>query len=136
MSDPHSSHGRSNLIRELAYQENAAFVANLDRISMDELRRAFAPMFDRAAHAVEAAGYAQDDSVVVRLIRCRHQSGSERCGVSGDEWTAEADSLSDQERLISRIRLAAREAGIEAQAEGDIIISGLRVEAFIERWEG
>lgn len=93
-------------------------------------------MFDRAAHAVEGAGYAQDDSVVVRKVRCRHQSGSERCGVSGDEWFAEADSLSDRERLISRIRQAARESGVEAQADGDTIISGLRVEAFIERWAG
>lgn len=136
MSDPQPSHGRSNLIRELAYQEDAAFVANLDRISMDELRRAFAPMFDRAAHAVEAAGYAQDDSVVVRKVRCRHQSGSERSAVSGDEWFVEAESLSDQERLNSRIRLAARESGVEALADGDIIVSGLRVEAFIERWAG
>lgn len=116
------------LLRRRLYEEDLCWQADLQTISLDELRRAFGAMFDRAACVVEGAGFALDDSIVQRFIRCR------RRGIGG-EWRAEAESLTDRERLIAAVLKAGREAGLSVEDAGDIDVVGLQVDAMVERWE-
>src|SRR5262245_33936406 len=103
--------------RERVFSDECAFEVALDSICLEALRRAIAPWFDRAAHAVEAAGYAQDDSLVDRYLICRD--------CEGHTWTAAIESLSDAERLRSGVIKAAPHA-----TGGQYGASGLRILAF------
>jgi hypothetical protein len=93
-------------------------------LDLEKLRRCFAELFDRAAHAVQLAGYEQDDAVLERSLMVR------RAG--GEEVVVRADWLLDRERLVRQIM-----AGLEDRSCGPLDVSevqivGARVEAVLE----
>ena len=88
-------------------------VADLD---IDTVRRTFAPLFDRAAHAVQLAGYEQDDALIDRSLTCRTN------GI-GDVQIP-ADSLGDVRRLRRDIRRA-----VDAAAGREIPASAVKLVA-------
>ena len=96
-------------------------VADLD---LDRLRRCFAELFDRAAHAVQLAGYEQDDAVLERFLVVR--------SALGEEVAARADCLADRERLLNHTTAAVEaESGASADTH-ELTIVGLRVVAVVE----
>lgn len=93
-------------------------------LNLDDLRRSFAPTFDQAAHAIQLAGFEQDDGVINRWLVCR---------VNGREPEVIAESLADTDRFRQTLL-----AGLEAQLgvavnANEVAIVGLRVDAVLER---
>lgn len=93
----------SQPVRSKLFEETVSVTWSLSEIDLDALRRGFAPPFDRAAHAVQLAGFEQDDAVIERYLRCR----------VGDRPPVDipADSMSDRSRMIEDVVLALRGAG-------------------------
>ena len=110
--------------RRVVHTETLPIEMTLGGVDLDRLRRGFAELFDRAAHAVQFAGYEQDDAVLERFLVVR--------SALGEEVAARADWLTDRERLLSRTRVA---VGAESGASADmheLTIVGLRVVAVVE----
>ncbi len=81
--------------REVVYNETLPMEMAAAALDLERLRRGFAELFDRAAQAVQLAGYEQDDAVFERYLVLRTADGAD---ISiGAEW------LADRERLIGDI---------------------------------
>ncbi len=100
----------SQPVRSKLFEETVSVTWPLSEIDLDALRRGFARPFDRAAHAVQLAGFEQDDAVIERYLRCR----------VGDRPPVDvpADSLSDRSRMIENIVTALRRVGHIGDIEG------------------
>ena len=95
-------------------------------LNLDDLRRSFAELFDQAAHAIQLAGYEQDDGIINRWLVCR---------VGERELKVPADTLADADRF-RRALLAEVEAQLCVAVDRDeVAIIGLRVDAILECWE-
>ncbi|MCH7596424.1 MAG: hypothetical protein IID35_07680 [Planctomycetes bacterium] len=147
----------SQPVRSKLFEETVSVTWPLSEIDLDALRRGFAPPFDRAAHAVQLAGFEQDDAVIERYLCCR----------VGDRPPVDvpADSMSDRSRMIEDVVTALRHVGhvggrgdatdgygwttrptpADAQTDSqvdrqagvqadDVTIVGLRVVAIRESW--
>ncbi|MFH1111398.1 MAG: hypothetical protein V1790_19700 [Planctomycetota bacterium] len=106
------------------YVETVPIEMRVDGLDLDRLRRGFAELFDRAAHAVQLAGHEQDDAVLERFLIVRSAGGA--------DIVVRADWLADRERLVRQIG-----AGLEDRSRGpvdvsDVQIVGARVEAMLE----
>ncbi len=90
-------------VRSKLFEETVPVAWPLSEIDLESLRRSFAPPFDRAAHAVQLAGFEQVDAVIERYLVCR----------VGDRPPVDipADSLSDRSRMIEHIVSTLRSAG-------------------------
>ena len=103
--------------RQVVYNETLPMEMSVAALDLDRLRRGFAELFDRAAQAVQLAGYEQDDAVFERYVRVWTADGAE---VSiGAEW------LADRERLIGDIAAVGGELS-------RVAITGIGVEAVVE----
>jgi hypothetical protein len=110
--------------RRVVYAETVPIEMRVGDLDLDRLRRGFAELFDRAAQAVQLAGYEQDDAVLERFLIVR--------SAGGEEIVVRADWLADRERLVRQIA-----AGLEDRSRGpvdvaDVQIVGARVEAVVE----
>jgi len=81
--------------RQVVYNETLPLVMSAAALDLERLRRGFAELFDRAAQAVQLAGYDQDDAVFERYLIVRTADGA--------EVTIKADWLADRERLIGHL---------------------------------
>ena len=105
----------SQPVRSKLFEETVSVTWPLSEIDLDALRRGFAPPFDRAAHAVQLAGFEQDDAVIERYLRCR----------VGDRPPVDvpADSLSDRSRMIENVVTTLRRVG-HVGGGGDVARAG------------
>lgn len=110
-------------------------------MNLDSLRRAFMPLFDRAALAVEKAGFAPDDAVIERTVRCAAHCSSggshatpapARSIAEVHEWAAPADSLSDPARLFEVVMGHAGQERSTLDSK-TVAITSLGVRAVLER---
>jgi len=79
----------------MVYDETLPMEMSARALDLARLRRGFAELFDRAAQAVQLAGYEQDDAVLERYLLVRAADGAEV--VVSAEW------LADRERLIGHL---------------------------------
>ena len=112
--------------RELLYSETLPIDEVAAELDLAELRRRFAPMFDRAARAVQLAGYEQDDTVVARVLVCR----------AGEQGRVEvpAEFLADRARLLGVVTRAVTASVGRPVAASAVQLIGLKVSAYRERW--
>ncbi len=82
-------------MRQVVYVETAPIEMRVDDLDLDRLRRGFAELFDRAAHAIQLAGHKQDDAVLERFLIVR--------SAGGEEIAVRADWLADRERLADHV---------------------------------
>ena len=109
--------------RHVVFDETVAMEMSAAALDLDCLRKGFAELFDRAARAVQLAGYEQDDAVFERYLLVRTADGA--------EVTIEANWLADRERLIRHIVESLRGfPGVEMDFLG-VSIVGVRVEAVV-----
>ena len=106
------------------YTETLPVEFSLNDLDLDVLRRRFAEVFDRAAHAVQLAGFEQDDAIIERYVICRL---GERT-----ELAVTAESLSDRERLSRHVTETIRLRTGPSTVQSDVRIVGLKVEARID----
>jgi hypothetical protein len=110
--------------RQIIYDETLPLEMTAAALELDRLRKGFAELFDRAAQAVQLAGYEQDDAVLERYLIVRTADGTEV--TIGAEW------LADRERLIGYIVESLHGfPGIDMDFLGVSII-GIRVKAVVE----
>ncbi len=121
--------------RHLLYAESTPFVCPLEHLNLARLRLAFAPLFERAARAVQLAGFEQDDAIIDRYLTCRDDRV---CSVTPCGWRTRrsltpggwrekavlAEWLSHRERLIRAVCSA-----FDATSAEGIRLTGLKVEA-------
>ena len=81
--------------RQVVYNETLPVKMAAAALDLERLRRGFAELFDRAAHAVQLAGYEQDDAVLERYLVVRVAEGA--------EVSIRADWLADRERLVDHV---------------------------------
>jgi len=135
--------------RQVEYNETLSMEMSAAALDLERLRRGFAELFDRAAQAVQLAGYEQDDAVFERYLLVRTADGA--------EVTITAEWLADRERLIGHIAGSLYKGHRHEATEGeritnyelqitraetqkrasdvdlaDVLIIGIRVEAVIE----
>ncbi len=110
--------------RMFVYNESLPLEMAVDRLDLERLRRGFAELFDRAAQAVQLAGYEQDDAVVERYMLVRTAEGAETSIV--------ADWLADRERLVSHVHSELHRAFGDGCNPSDVQVVGVRVVAFLE----
>ena len=110
--------------RRVVYAETVPIEMRVDDLDLDRLRRGFAELFDRAAHAVQLAGYEQDDAVLERFLIVR--------SAYGEEVVVRADWLADRERLIRQIAAELEDRSRGPLDVSDVQIVGARVEAMLE----
>jgi hypothetical protein len=112
--------------RQVVYNETLPMEMAAAALDLERLRMGFAELFDRAAQAVQLAGYEQDDAVFERYLLVRTAEGAE---VSiGAEW------LADRERLIGHIAESLDRSVRGVDLSGACII-GIRVEAVVDSGE-
>ena len=112
--------------RQVVYDETLPIEMAAAELDLERLRRGFAELFDRAAQAVQLAGYEQDDVVLERFLIVRT--------VCGEEMTLSAEWLSDRERLVQHLVRECR--GIIGQRLdfSDVRVIGLRIAAGRDEW--
>ena len=115
-----------NLTRKSLFRERLPIEQRLTNTDLDDLRQRFMPLFDRAAQAIQVAGYEQDDGVIVRRLVCDTNGGFEH--------VIEADALGDADRFVARITHAVSTVAGRSLEPADITITALEVETFLERW--
>jgi len=96
--------------RRVVFAETIPIEMRVDDLDLGRLRRGFAELFDRAAHAVQLAGYEQDDAVLERFLIVR--------SAYGEEVVVRADWLEDRSRGPLDV--------------SEVQIVGARVEAVLE----
>jgi len=116
----------NRLHRESIYSEilDVDFLAT--DIDLDRLRRDLAGPFDRAAHAVQIAGYEQDDAVIERELLCRLDGG--------EAVRIPVGPLADRDAFMAHFLGAVSSKLDRPTSAEQIRIIGLRVEAILERW--
>jgi len=112
--------------RQVVYHETLAMEMSAAALDLERLRRGFAELFDRAARAVQLAGYEQDDAVFERYLFVRTAEGAE--ALIGAEW------LADRGRLVRHIAesLVGCVTGVDLSG---VCIKGIRVEAVVDSGE-
>jgi hypothetical protein len=110
--------------RRVVYAETVPIEMRVDDLDLDRLRRGFAELFDRAAHAVQLAGYEQDDAVLERflIVRC----------AGGEEIVVRADWLADRERLAEHIASELERAVDGTWTPSDVQLTKIKVVAVLE----
>ncbi len=93
-------------------------------IDLDLIQRAFGALLDRAALAVESAGYSLDDSITERFIRIRASNG--------DSVEVEAGFLSDRARFEAQCRDILRQADLADLASGACVLEEIIVRTCLE----
>lgn len=110
------------------HNESLPMAMAVDALDLERLRRGFAELFDRAAQAVQLAGYEQDDAVLQRYLVVR--------AGGGEEFSVKAEWLADGERLIRHIaeetQKAKTQKRVSALERTEVSIIGIRVEAVVE----
>jgi hypothetical protein len=114
--------------RQVVYNEKLPLEMAAAALDLERLRRGFAELFDRAAQAVQLAGYEQDDAAFERYLLVRTADGA--------EVSTKAEWLADRERLIGHIAEETQKAKTQKRASdvdlADVLIIGIRVEAVVE----
>jgi len=112
--------------RESIYSEDVDVDLPADTVDLDHLRRALVGPFDRAAHAVQIAGYEQDDAVIERELLCRiDEVETVRIPVG---------PLADGDAFAAHLLRVAASKVDHPVAIKQVRIIGLCVEAILERW--
>ena len=112
--------------RQVVYNESLPMEMVAAELDLERLRGGFAELFDRAARAVQLAGYEQDDAVFERYLIVRT---AERAEVSiGAEW------LADRGRLVRHLA-ESLDGGVTGVDLSGVCIKGIRVEAVVDRGE-
>lgn len=109
--------------RQVVYNETLPMEMSAAALDLARLRRGFAELFDRAAHAVQLAGYEQDDALFERHLLVRTADGA--------EVAVRADWLADRERLIGHLaeNLGHSVTSVDLSC---VSIIGIGVEAVVE----
>ncbi len=110
--------------RRVVYAETVPIEMRVDDLDLDRLRRGFAELFDRAAHAVQLAGYEQDDAVLERFLIVR--------SAGGEEVVVRADWLADRERLADHVVSKLNEAIGGTRKPSDAQLIKIKVVAVLE----
>ena len=110
--------------RRVVYDETVPIEMRVDGHDLDRLRRGFAELFDRAAHAVQLAGYEQDDAVLERFLIVR--------SAYGEEVVVRADWLADRERLVDQVASELGRAIGGTWKPSDIQLIKIKVVAVLE----
>ena len=113
--------------RQIVYNETLPVEVSAAAIDLERLRKGFAELFDRAAQAVQLAGYEQDDALFERYLVLRTAEGA--------EVTIEAEWLADRERLIRHIAEGVRGSNAVGVDLSCVSIIAVRVEAVVETGE-
>jgi len=115
----------TELIRETLFDQTKDYVDCLAKLDFDRLREAMLPLFEAAAHAVQVAGYEQDDAVIDRFVVCH---------VKDDEITILADHFSTKAFFTASVSNQLIQQSFDTTNEQDVEIVSLRVTATLERW--
>ncbi len=115
----------AELIRETLFDQTKDHSDRLATLDFDRLRQEMSVLFESAAHAVQVAGYEQDDAVIDRFVECR---------VSGENFTILADHFSTQELFKNSVSHQLNQQHARDFDEADVEITSLRVTAILERW--
>jgi len=110
--------------RTVIHEETVPCNVPLDELDLDWLRRQFSALFDRAAGAVNRAGYDLDDVIVERFVTTSAEN-RERLHTA-------PHSLSDSDRFVREITAALR-----GQANANPVnpkIVGHSVRVTLEQW--
>lgn len=123
---PPPPHRAGPIRRDILFDESRPIRAPLAGLDIEALRRTFAALGERAALAVSAAGFDQDDVVLDRLMRC-HADDTLEAELPAD-WLADAGRLAGA--IIAALATTAqRPIPIEVAT-----IESVRVRAVLERW--
>ncbi len=120
----HSRRRAETLTRTPLFEETVPVTFALDDVDLDLLRRRFAGLFDRAAHAVQLTGDEQDDAVIERHLVCR-VAGAEPFRVS-------AEFLATRAALVRHVVDAVGTRTKRSLQPNEIQIEGLGVVAVRE----
>lgn len=112
--------------RTLLYKETVEAGFRVDGVEVERLRYLFAPLFDRAAQAVQRAGHDQDDCIIDRFLICRMGTGN--------SWQAPVESLGERGRLLMRLMASAEHVAGHGCEASDVQVVGLCVTATLEQW--
>jgi len=107
------------------FDESQPVNVALDEVTLDDLRRAFSGLFDRAVRAVQAAGFDQDDVELERWLLCRLPDGT-ACSVR-------VDVLSDLQRFLQSTLTGLQSTTGRKWNVAEVQLLGLRVVAILER---
>lgn len=129
MPDRRHRHGRRDqaVTRKLLFDETVPMLFALDDVNLDLVRRRFAGLFDRAAHAVQLAGDEQDDAVVERYLLCRV--------ADAEPFRVAADFVADRSALLKHITDAVSRHTKRPIQPNEIQIEGLGITAVRESIE-
>jgi len=111
-------------MRRVVYAETVPIEMRVDGLDLDRLRRGFAELFDRAAQAVQLAGYEQDDAVLERFLIVR--------SAYGEEIVVRADWLADRERLADDVASELERAIGGTRKPLDVQLIKIKVVAVLE----
>jgi hypothetical protein len=111
--------------REVVFEETVSFEARLEEIDVDRLRRFFSALFDRAASAVNRAGFDLDDAVIENAVLC-----------GCDESIVEVPIgfFSDRAALMVAVERALSGQDDIVRGATGLVILGVRSRVLVERW--
>ena len=115
---------KSACARRIVYNETNPLEMTVDRLDLERLRKGFAELFDRAAQAVQLAGYEQDDAVFDRYLLVQVADGA--------KVSIRADWLADRERLVGHITSELHGEIGGAWKLADVQLVGIGVVAVLE----
>jgi len=110
--------------RRVVYAETVPIETGVDGLDLGRLRRGFAELFDRAAQAVQLAGYEQDNAVLERFLIVR--------SAGGEEIVVRADWLADRERLVDHVVSELERAIDGTWKRSDVKLIKIKVVAVLE----
>jgi len=115
----------NEIIHKTLFDQTIDHADRFSTLDFDRLRREMLSLFEAAAHAVQVAGYEQDDAVIDRYIICH---------VGGHDMTMPVNYLSTSAAFESAMRKQLHQGKVEDVESDDVTIVALRVTAILERW--
>ncbi len=115
----------NEIIRKTLFDQTKDHADRFSTLDFDRLRREMLALFEAAAHAVQVAGYEQDDAVIDRFVVCR---------VGDCDMTMPVNYLSTPAAFESAMRQQLQRGKVEDVESDDVTIVALRVTATLERW--
>ena len=115
----------SEIIRETLFDQTKDHADRFISLDFDRLRCEMMTLFESAAHAVQVAGYEQDDAVIDRFVICR---------VGGHDITMSVNYQSTHAAFESAMRKQLQQRKVEDIESDGVAIVALRVTATLERW--